>query len=78
LSREAAKKIIETVQRHTGEQNNVLLEIQPLCTEDEFSTYKQMIGRSMGEMFVEVIVPIMREYPDLTPPELVPPRQKRT
>lgn len=59
--------------RHSGEQNNVLFDIQPLCTEAEFSAYKQMIGRSMGEMFIEVINPILRDYPDLTPPGLIPP-----
>jgi hypothetical protein len=72
LSREAAKIILDTVMRHSGEQNNALLDIQPLCTEEEFSSYKQMIGRSMGEMLVEVINPILRDYPDLTPPELQP------
>ena len=76
MSREAAKIILETIMRHSGEQNNVLFDIQPLCTEAEFSAYRQMIGRSMGEMLLEVVNPILRDYPDLTRPGLIPPKPR--
>ncbi|MEH2513141.1 hypothetical protein V1291_004495 [Nitrobacteraceae bacterium AZCC 1564] len=75
MSREAAKIILETVLRHGAEQNNALIEIEPLCTEAEFSFYKQMIGRSMGEMLLDVINPILRDYPDLMPPGFDPPQR---
>jgi hypothetical protein len=67
MSREAAKKILETVIRHGAEQNEVLLEVQHMCSTDEFALYKRMIGRSMGAMLLDVMNPIIEMYPDLKP-----------
>jgi hypothetical protein len=36
MSRDAAQMILEVVTRNAAEQDAVLTEIQPLCTEDEF------------------------------------------
>lgn len=70
MSRDNAKVILELVLRHCAEQDATLASIRSMCTDEEYSTYKQMIGRSMGEMLLEVINPIIGLYPDLKPPEL--------
>jgi hypothetical protein len=70
MSREAAKKIIDLMVRHAAEQNAALVEVQGICTEDDFREYKQMIGRSMGSMLLDVVYPIVERYPDLKPPQL--------
>jgi hypothetical protein len=70
MSRDAAKIIIEVVTRNAAEQDAVLKQIQPLCSEGEFSEYRLMIGKSMGAMLFEIINPIVAKYPDLKPPEL--------
>jgi hypothetical protein len=62
--------IIEVVTRNVAEQNAALEQIQSLCTEDEFSEHRRMIGRSMGAMFFEVISPIVAKYPELKPAQL--------
>jgi hypothetical protein len=70
MSRDAAKIIMELVTRNAAEQDAVLIEIQSLCTEDEFNEYRLMIGKSMGAMLFEIINPIIAKYPELRPPEL--------
>ena len=73
MSREAAKLLLEVAQRITGELDVTLAAVEPLCTKDEFSAYKLMVGKVMGETLVEMINPIISKYPDLTPPGLKPP-----
>lgn len=36
-------------------------------SEEEFVRYRTLIGRIMGEIFVEVLQPIYSQFPDLTP-----------
>jgi hypothetical protein len=70
MSRSAAKRIMDLMVKHGAEQDAVLAEVQPLCTETEFEAYKQMIGRSMGAMLLDVMNPIIERYPDLKPHQL--------
>ncbi len=70
MSREAAKRIIDLMIKHGAEQDAVLAEVQSICADDEFRKYKQMIGRSMGSMLLDVINPIVALYPDLKPSQL--------
>lgn len=70
MSKDAARKILDTVVRHLAEQNAVLIEIENLCSADEFSRYKRMIGQSMGAIVVDVMDPILGGFPDLMPPHL--------
>jgi hypothetical protein len=70
MSQKAAKIIMDVVTRNASEQDAVLTEIQSLCTEDEFTEYRRMIGKSMGAMLCEIIHPIVAKYPELKPPQL--------
>ena len=70
MSQDAAKIIMAVVTRNAAEQDAVLKEIQSLCTDDEFSEYRRMIGKSMGAMLFEVINPIVAKYPELKPLEI--------
>lgn len=71
MSREAAKIILDVVLRHAAEQDAALTEIEGMCTPDEFSQYKQMIGKSMGTIVLDIVNPIVSQYPDLSPPQLL-------
>jgi hypothetical protein len=70
MSHEAAERLLKLMLRHGAEQESVLLEVQSLCSEEEFRRYRRMIGRTMGCMLLEVINPIVEMYPDLRPPQL--------
>jgi hypothetical protein len=70
MSREAAKKILDLIIRQGAEQDAILAEVQPICSDDEFARYKQMIGQCMGCMLLDVINPIVERYPELKPSQL--------
>jgi hypothetical protein len=70
MSRDAAKKGLDLVLKHGAEQDLVLSEIKPSCSDDEFKQYREMTGKSMGAMLLDVINPIVQKYPDLKPPQL--------
>lgn len=70
MSQEAAKIILEAVIKNVGEQDAALARIQPMCSEDEFSEYRHMIGKSMGAIISEIINPIVAKYPELKPPQM--------
>jgi hypothetical protein len=71
MSQEAAKILLETVLRHGAEQDAALASIEGMCSPQEFKTYKLMIGRTMGAMLSELINPIVAQFPDLKPPEML-------
>ncbi len=68
MSHQAAKILVDAILKHSAEQNQALLDIEKLCTPEEFDRYRLMIGQSMGQMLLEVINPIVAMYPDLKPP----------
>ena len=70
MSHEAAKRIMDMILTHGAEQDQVLLDIMPMCSDADFKSYKLMIGRSMGSILDDVMNPIIDLYPDLRPPEL--------
>ena len=70
MSRDAAKMIMDVAIKNVAEQDAVLIEIQSLCTVDEFSEFRRMIGKSMGAMLFEIVYPIVAKYPELKPAEL--------
>ena len=68
MSHAVAKILLETVLRHCAEQDAALASIEAMCSPEEFVRYKLMVGRSMGEMLLEIINPIIAQFPDLKPP----------
>jgi hypothetical protein len=43
---------------------------QDACAESEFLAYRRVIGNVLGEMWDEVIQPLLRKHPHLTPEAL--------
>jgi hypothetical protein len=70
MSKEAAQLVLNVVLRNCAEQDAVLDNIRPLCSQDEFESYRQMIGKSMGSIVLDVVDPIVVKYPDLKPLEM--------
>ena len=50
--------------------NGSLLRVQERCPNGEFEAHRAVVGPLMGEMFVEVSMPIFSQHPELEPPEL--------
>lgn len=70
MSKEAAQLVLNVVLRNCAEQDAVLDKIRPLCSQDEFESYRQMIGKSMGSIVLDVVDPIVVKYSDLKPLEM--------
>ncbi len=70
MSREAAKKLLETVLRQSGELDVVLADIEAECTPEEFREFRTMVANVLGSTLFDAINPIVAKYPDLKPPEL--------
>jgi hypothetical protein len=70
MSRKAAAEILGVIVEHGKQQDAVLAKIRSTCTDDEFIWFRQMIGRSLGAMLLDVINPIVAKYPELKPPGL--------
>jgi hypothetical protein len=70
MSRAAAKKLLDTVLRQSGELDAVLIDIQAACTPEEFKEFRKIVGNVMGSVLFDAINPIVAKYPDLKPPEL--------
>ncbi len=42
----------------------------------EFQQLRRTVGRAMGEIYVELLMPLFKAFPHLTPPDLKPPEAK--
>jgi hypothetical protein len=67
-----AATAVALVQRHTTELNEFLKLVQAESDPEEFIRYRKVVGKLMGEMLLEILTPICKEYPDLTPEALKP------
>lgn len=70
MSQAAAKILLEIALKHCAEQDAALARIEVMCSPQEFETYKLMVGGTMGAMLLELVNPIIAQFPDLKPPEL--------
>jgi len=68
--KEIAGEISKLIFDVGAQLNASLLRVQERCPNGEFEAYRAVIGRVMGDMFVEVSMPIFSRHPELEPPEL--------
>ncbi len=69
-NRDTAKQILDELFDLSGRLDWSVATVRDRCPESELIAYRRAIGQVMGEMWVEVIRPILAAHPDLTPPEL--------
>ncbi len=70
MERHVAEQALAALFDASVKMNTTLLLIQKECTEEEFLAYRKGTGLAMGYLYTEVIDPILREHPDLTPEEI--------
>ena len=76
MERHVAEQVLAALFDASGKMNDTLWLILNECTKEEFIAYRRGTGRAMGYLFVDVIRPILREYPDLDPDILKEPYQE--
>ena len=68
--KEVASEISKLMLALSAQLNGSLIRVQERCPASEFEAYRAVVGRLMGEMFLEVMQPIYLQHPELEPPEL--------
>ncbi len=41
--------------------------VQEHCTEEEFIAYRRLIGKIMGEVVIEGLMPLYKQHPEIDP-----------
>ena len=67
MKKPAAKRTIVACMKATSQLNEALLQIKKSAGKDEFAYYKKHIGRILGDILVDVMRPVLAEYPELEP-----------
>jgi streptomycin 6-kinase len=67
MKRHVAEQALPALFEAAAEMKSTLLLIQKECSEQEFLAYREGMELAMGYLYREIIDPILREHPDLTP-----------
>ena len=73
---EVAKAVSTELLRISREINQTLCTIKDNCDEKEFKVFRRAFGRVMGYLYLDILGPIYKEHPTLTPDELKRPSKK--
>ena len=65
-----ARKVEKTMRKCSAALNESIRVVMDTCPEAEFKAYRKTIGQIMGAIYLDVMRPIHRHYPDLEPKEL--------
>lgn len=69
MEKDVAREINTMMLDYFAKLNASVKLVQQQCNEEEFQRYRKAIAKIMGEMSVEVMMPLYREYPELEPEE---------
>lgn len=69
MRRDIAEQALAALYDASLKMNTTLMLIKEECSEEEFRRYRRGTGRAMGYLYTEVILPILKEHPDLEPEE---------
>jgi hypothetical protein len=64
-----ARKVERTMRKCSAALNESIRLVMDTCPEAEFRTYRKTIGEIMGAIYLDVVQPIHRRFPDLEPKE---------
>ncbi|WP_217428396.1 hypothetical protein [Rugamonas rivuli] len=70
MRKEIAQEVLSMLEAQSKELNNSLIRVREACSEEEFDAYREEIGKIMGAMYLDIMKPIHRKYPELEPAEL--------
>ena len=67
MQRDTARALAELLLRHSAEQNQFLEELQRNGSPDEFLHVRDMVGKTMGAIYLDALHPIFEEHSVLKP-----------
>jgi hypothetical protein len=69
-NRKASKIMIDVLLQHAKELDDYLVSVRDICSEEEFSSHKRIVGTILGSMLLDGINVLSKEFPDLRPKQL--------
>jgi hypothetical protein len=71
LSNKATASEVEKKLRQCSDiLNESIRRVMETCPDEEFKAYRRVVAQIMGSMYLDVMQPIHRQYPDLEPQDL--------
>ena len=67
MKHDTARVLAELLLKHSAEQNELLNKLQQRESPDEFLRVRDMIGKTMGAIYLDALHPIFEEHPALKP-----------
>jgi hypothetical protein len=67
MTRDIAEKLVNALLVATGELNDNLFLVRQQFSEAMYQEYKKRTGQIMADIYLDLIKPIVKEYPDLDP-----------
>ena len=69
-NKETAREVEKMMQQCSAILDDSIRRVMETCPEEEFKVYRRVIGRIMGDIYLNVMQPIHQQYPDLEPEEM--------
>ena len=69
-NKETGREVEAAMRECSAILNESIRRVMESCPEEEFKTYRHTIGAIMADVYLNVMQPIHKKYPDLEPPEL--------
>ncbi len=70
MRKNTAQEVIELLLDFCTDIDKTLLRVKGNTTEEEFKKYTKAISYVLMCVFIDIMVPIIKQYPDLEPEEL--------
>ena len=74
MDEEAAKEVHRLMREANHLLDTSVRVVMENCDEKELHAYRRLIGGLMGEIYLEIMCPIYKQYDDLMPDELRSPK----
>lgn len=74
MEEHTAVEVIRRAMNITADLDDLVRLAKEAGMEDaEFQVFRRTVGRAMGEIYVELLMPLFSQFPHLAPTELTPP-----
>lgn len=70
MTEEIASTIRDKLLEASRLLNESILVVQDGCTEDQFVKFRSAVGNIMGEIYIDILAPLYKEYPSIMPLEM--------
>lgn len=67
MERDLAARMIEVGQSMTEPLNRLAALTEQIAGEDERRDFRRRLAQIMGDIYPDLLIPIIRQYPDLDP-----------